>query len=307
MSKRKRKAGRAEERPAPRNKRRRWARAAVIAPLALCLVAAAAASLRWEPVRHAVGLAPAMEPAAQATPTPLQLSKEYVYAGGRLVATEEPTPAGGPPPTNLIATATSATSVALTWTAPAGSISSYVVERAQSKDGPYSQVGTTPASQPSFTDAVPFSSQPPSADTSYLYRVKAAYTAGGFSDYSNKDLATTVVFTDDPLVGSDDPQNRPATTIKATHLTELRRAVSAVHALAGLGAVNTWAYPDPVSSPPAQRRAIYLEDVQNLRDRLGEALPALGIAPPTYIDQTLTRQVTKVKKEHFQQLRDAVK
>ena len=48
-------------------------------------------------------------------------------------------------------------------------------------------------------------------------------------------------------------------------------------------------------------------DVQNMRDRLCEALPALGIAPPTYIDQTLTRQMTKVKKEHFQQLRDAVK
>src|SRR2546423_15003879 len=123
MSKRKRKAGRVGESPALSNERRRWARAAVMAPLALCLVAAAA-SLRWEPMRHAVGLAPAMEPAAQATPTPLQLSKEYVYAGGRLVATEEPTAAGGPPPTNLIATDTSATSVALTWQAPAGSISS---------------------------------------------------------------------------------------------------------------------------------------------------------------------------------------
>src|SRR5256714_901644 len=305
MSKRKRKAGGAGGSPALSDKRRRGAKAAIVASLALCLVAATAASLRWEPARHAVGLAPAMEPAAQATPTPLQLSKEYVYAGGRLVATEEPTPAGGPPPTNLVATATSATSVALTWTAPAGSISGYVVERAQSKDGPYSQVGTTPVGQPSFTDAAPSSSQPPSADTSYLYRVKAAYAAGGFSDYSNKDLATTVIFTDDPLVGVNDPQNRPATTIKATHLTELRRAVSAVNVLAGLGAVNTWAYPDPVSSPPAQRRAIYLEDMRELRTNLNPALSALGIgALPD--DPTLDRGL-KVKATHLQDVRDKVK
>src|SRR5947209_4467209 len=170
MSKRKRRAGAQEPggrsgRPADGKRRPGKAKVAALVALALCITSAAGtAALRWEPVRHAVGLAPIMEPAAQATPTPLQLSKEYVYAGGRLVATEEPTPVGGPPPTNLVATAISATSVALTWTAPAGSISGYVVERAASKDGPYSQVGTTPASQLSFTDAAPSSSQPPSAD-----------------------------------------------------------------------------------------------------------------------------------------------
>jgi hypothetical protein len=31
------------------------------------------------------------------------------------------------------------------------------------------------------------------------------------------------------------------------------------------------------------------------------------MTPPSYLDPTLTRYVTKVKKEHFQQLRDAVK
>lgn len=36
---------------------------------------------------------------AQATPTPLTPAKEYVYAGGRLVATEEPTPTSTPVPT----------------------------------------------------------------------------------------------------------------------------------------------------------------------------------------------------------------
>jgi hypothetical protein len=305
MSKRKRMAarGRAGEKPSRAGGRVRWVKVGVVVPLALCILAAGAASLRWEPARRAIGLAPLVEP--QASPTPLPLSKEYIYAGGRLVATEEPAPPSGPPPTNLLATATTATSVDVTWTAPAGTFSGYVVERAQSKDGPYIQVGTTPASQPSFADAAPTSSQPPLADTSYLYRVRATYAGGGYSAYSGTDLATTVIFTDDPLVGSDDAHPPVATVIKATHLTELRRAVSAVHALAGLGAVNTWSYPDPVSSPPSSRRVIRLEDVKDLRERLTEALPLLGMTLPTF--DGLTRYVTKVEAAQFQQVRNAVK
>src|SRR5438270_10029874 len=176
MSKRKRKAGRAGESPALSNERRRWARAAVMVPLALCLVAAAAASLRWEPVRHAVGLAPAMEPAAQATPTPLQLSKEYVYAGGRLVATEEPTPTfAGLPPANLVATASTITppsaSVSVSWVAPAsGTVTSYIVERA-SLVGQFAPVGQ-PLSAPttSSSDSSAFES------SAYLYRLNAVFS-----------------------------------------------------------------------------------------------------------------------------------
>jgi hypothetical protein len=89
--------------------------------------------------------------------------------------------------------------------------------------------------------------------------------------YSNSDVATTVAFTDDPLIGSSDTQGGPATIIYARHLTELRRAVNAVRALVPNMTAATWTYPDPVSSLPEQRRGIYLEDVQNLRDRLGEA------------------------------------
>lgn len=305
MSKRKRRAvrSRAVGKPSRAGGRVRWVRVGVVAPLVFCILAAGAASLRWQPVRRAVGLAPLVEP--QASPTPLTLAKEYIYAGGRLVATEEPAPPTGPPPTNLVATANSATSVAVTWTAPAGSVSGYVVERAQSKDGPYVQIGTTPASQTSFADAAPTNSQPPSADTAYLYHVRATYAGGGYSDYSNNDLATTVIFSDDPLVGSNDTHPPAATVIRATHLTELRRAVRAVHILAGLGDVTSWSYPDPVSDPPSARRPIYLADVKDLRDKLDEALPALGRTPPTYAP--LTQYLTKVSKDHFQQLRDAVK
>lgn len=308
MSKKKRKADRAksgafEQRP----KRVRWAKAAVVAPLLLCIVAAGAASLRWQPVRRAVGLAPLSEPLlAQATPTPLALSKEYIYAGGRLVATEEPaatpspTPAG-PPPTGLVATqsATVAAQVDLSWSPPAtGQVDHYEIGRKGRVGDQLAVVGSTSGAVTSFSDAA-------SPDTAYLYAVRTVFAGGGHSDFSNTDLATTVIFSDDPLAGSNDPHPPAATTIKADHLKELRRAVSAVHALAGLGAVTTWTYPDPVSSPASSRRAIYLEDVKDLRDRLTEALPLLGLPPPAF--DALTRNVTKVQAWHFQQLREAVK
>lgn len=64
----------------------------VAAALAACaLMAACFAAARFDPVRRAVGMRPLV-----AAPAPAQggtnpaLSKEYIYAGGRLVATEEP-------------------------------------------------------------------------------------------------------------------------------------------------------------------------------------------------------------------------
>jgi hypothetical protein len=301
MSKRKRRLakGRAGDRPARAVRHARWTRALLVAPLVLCVLVAGAASLRWGNVRRAVGLAPLTEP--QTTPTPPPLAKEYIYAGGRLVATEEPAPPSGPPPTGLAATASTAAAnqIDLRWDQPsAGTVDHYEIGRKSRVGDQFSVVGSTQGAATTFADLG-------DPDTAYLYAVRAVFAGGARSDYSNADLATTVAFTDDPLIGANDPQGRPATTIKAAHLTELRRAVSAVHALAGLGEVTTWSYPDPVSSPASSRRPIYLEDINNLRDRLDEALPPLGRTPPTY--DGLTRYVTKVSKEHFQQLRDAVK
>ncbi|MFL6253966.1 MAG: carbohydrate-binding protein [Pyrinomonadaceae bacterium] len=203
----------------------------------------------------------------------------------------------GEAPTNLVASGASTSSVALSWTAPAGSVVGYVVERRNALNAQPVEIATN-SSATVFTDTTLAA-----GDFSYLYRVKAVF-GNGSSPYSNTDIATTVVFTDDPLVGANDPQGRPATVVYARHLTELRRAVNAVRGLvAGLGAA-AWTYPDPVSSP---QRAIYLEDVKDLRDRLGEALGPLGVTPPSYVDGTLTRNVTPVKRQHFQQLRDAVR
>jgi hypothetical protein len=264
------------------------------AALTLCIVGAGIAATRYEPVRRAVGLQPLA--AAQATPTPLPLSKEYVYAGGRLVATEEPVPSAtptptpsGPAPTNLVATATSASGVSLTWAAPAGNVIGYVVER---RGDPVSQPLeiATGSSSTSFNDSTP------AGDHAYLYRVKAAFAGGGFSDYGNADLATTIIFTDAQLQG---------VTIKAIHLTELRRAVNAVRALAPGLAAATWTYPDPVSTP-GQRRAIYLKDVTELREKLDEALAGLGLTSG-YPTEPALMEGGPVSAQHFEQIRARVK
>ena len=276
------------------------ARVSAVLAACLLLLGAAFAATRYAPVRRAVGLAPLPDPVAQGQGEP-PLAKEYIYVGGRLVATEEPgaqptptpTPTGSAP-NNLVALLTSvngaSASVGVSWSPPSsgGQVASYIVER-QAAGGSFEPVGS-----PVLAPATSFNDAGALEGAAYLYRVKAVFTAGGSSAYSNTDLATAIVFTDDPLAG-------PATPVYARHLTELRRAVSAVHLLAGQGAVNSWTYPDPAG------RVIRLEDVSDLRDRLGEALPPLGMTPPSYVDPTLTRYVTRVKKEHFQQLRDAVK
>jgi hypothetical protein len=109
-------------------------------------------------------------------------------------------------------------------------------------------------------------------------------------------LATTVVFTDGQLQGI---------TIKATHLTELRRAVNAVRALAGVSAA-TWTYPDPVSSPPELRRKVYLEDVTDLRAGLDEATGPLGLTTGFPAEPTLYRGAI-VNAQHFEQIRARVR
>jgi hypothetical protein len=291
-----RRAAAAEPTPLGRGgpRRRRYYAAALAA---LILLAASAAATRYDAVRRAVGMQPLMVAPAQGG-AQLSLSKEYVYAGGRLVATEEPnatpTPApGGPAPTNLSAALQSvsppAATVTVSWTPPAVGVVSYVVERA-SAPGQFAPVG-----QPVAAPATSFDDATASEGAAYLYRVKAVY-AGGPSDYSNTDLATAVAFTDSPLQG---------VTIKATHLTELRRAVNAVRTLAGKGGA-TWTYPDPVSTPASQRRAVYLEDVTELRAMLDEATGALGLATGYPASPTLARGAV-VDAQHFEQIRARVR
>jgi hypothetical protein len=277
------------------------------------LLAASFAATRFEPIRRAIGMRPLSTTVAQATPTPP--SKEYIYAGGRLVATEEPTSAatptptpGGPPPTGLVATASLPTQITvevrLIWSAPSTATpSSYVVERASVRlsDGlktDYAALGSPVTGAP--TPSAPYFDPLPAEGMVYLYRVKAMY-ASGSSGYSNQDVAATKRYSgDDPLIGANDPLHRPASVVRAADLTELRAVVEAVRTLAGLGA-GTW----KGNPAPLTNGLILADHFTELRTNLNQALDELGIGQVP--DDTSIASTQPVKAVHVQDVRDRLR
>ena len=212
-------------------------------------------------------------------------SKEYIYAGGRMIATEEPTSSGcASPPSpgsTLVATAQSTTSVVLNWAASAGA-DHYEVQRKQNINSAWVTLSPNPTTN-SFTDNGVV------AGTTYLYQVRAVDAAGACpSAYSAVDLATTIIFVEDPL------QSR-LTIIKAQHVSEVRQAVDAVRATANIGAA-IW------TNPLNQVSAIHFSE---LRDRLNEALPLLGFS--TIPADPAIALGSIVYATHLQAVRDKVK
>ena len=236
--------------------------------------------------RSNASLAPASVPLP--TPTPLGLSKEYIYAGGKLVATEEPGSGANPlsAPGGLVATTISSSQLNLSWTASTGPVDHYQIERRQKIDlQPDLSVSTNGAVN-NFNDTGV------APGKAYLYIVRAVDMVGNVSPDSNRELATAVTFTDDPLPTA--PMR-----IKALHLTELRQAIDAVRFAAALGPA-TWTD----SSPGGVRiKALH---VQEMRTAIDQALSALSLPVQPYTDPDLT-QNARVKKEHFEQLRQRVK
>jgi hypothetical protein len=128
--------------------------------------------------------------------------------------------------------------------------------------------------------------------TTYIYRVRAVDVNGNYSDFSNTDIATTIVFTDDPLVAG-------TTIVQALHITELRSAVNAMRAAAGLSAA-TWT---DSSLTGIEIKAVHISE---LRSNLDAARSALGLSTGSYTD-ALTPGSTIVKAVHVSELRDRVK
>lgn len=201
----------------------------------------------------------------------------------RAVEALYPAPAA---PTNVIATVGPAGNVGLTWTAVSGAMS-YTVYRTADNSS-YLNVGTPVTNQ--FTDG---SALP---DTAYLYKVTATIS-GVESPFSNRDLATTVVFTDPVLAAQSTP-------VKAVHITELRKAVDAVRKLANGGNANGFNYTDPAVT--AQSTAVKRIHIIDLRNALNPARSTLGLPALSYTDQTITPQSTRVKAVHFAELRNGV-
>jgi uncharacterized repeat protein (TIGR01451 family) len=185
-------------------------------------------------------------------------------------------------PTNLVATAISTSQVSLTWDAVVNA-TSYQVLRS-SNNGPFTLVGAPLSNafiDPSLTP-----------NTTYLYRVRAAdSTAIGLP--SNLDLATTILFTDDPIVAG-------STTMKTAHVTELRTAVNAVRAAAGMASAT---FSDPSLTAGFPIKAVYMTE---LRASLNPALAAIGVPALAYTDPSLAAGST-IKAVHIRELRAGVK
>src|SRR5687768_7110059 len=214
-------------------------------------------------------------------PPPGSPSKEYIYAGGRLIATEEPNPMVAP--TNLIADTFSSARIDLTWTAAAGAHHCQV-ERAPDLGGTFTVVNSNVVGT-TYQDTTVTSVN------AYLYRVRTADAVGNLSAPSGIDVATAITFTDNPLTVGTTP-------VKAVHMTELRQAVNAVRAAANLSAA-TWT--DPTLSTSVPIKAVH---VTELRSNLDAALTALGISTSAYTDPSLTGIV--IKKVHVDEVRQRV-
>ena len=187
----------------------------------------------------------------------------------------------GPPAAPVVtAAATTANNVALTWTPVAGA-SSYEVFRSSNN---------TPFSLRTTSIGTSFNDSGLTANTSYLYKVRAVVggTAGAFS---NTDPATTVIFTDSSL-GAGMP-------IKAVHFTEMRTAVNAMRAAAGMG---PYAFTDTIAAGTPVK-AVHMTE---LRSALDAAYFTIGLLAPTYSNSPLGPGEI-VKGAHVNEIRNGVK
>ncbi|MFZ2493469.1 MAG: hypothetical protein WA208_18475 [Thermoanaerobaculia bacterium] len=184
-------------------------------------------------------------------------------------------------PAGFSATAINTTAVSLAWTGVIGA-TGYEIFRSTGNTE-YASLKTVNGSETTDIGLSP--------DTTYLYKVRAL-VSGASSAFSTIDVATTILFTDDPLtIGG---------IIRAAHITQLRKAVNAMRAAKGLGAAS---YTNSIASGTLIRRI----DIADLRSALDEARAAIGLTAVTYTDATITASTTVMKTAHVQDLRDGVK
>ena len=181
-------------------------------------------------------------------------------------------------PTSIAATATSASQVAVAWSAVSGA-TLYEVWRS-SLDSGFALVTTT--------GGLSFNDTGLASDTTYLYKVRG-YSLSGSSPFSAVDAATTTIFTDASLSGG---------VIKAVHLDQLRTAVNAMRVSAGLPA---FAFTDPTLTVRAT--SIKATHVASLRQALDNARALAGLPALTYTDPILTLRTTPVKAVHLMEIR----
>lgn len=192
-------------------------------------------------------------------------------------------PADVPEPPQLQAAASGAARVVLTWSAVANA-TSYDVFRG-SGGGELAFLENTGDAGLTWNDDTVV------ADTTYLYRVRAV-VGGGTTELSNMDPATTVAFTDAPLLAG--------VHIKGVHISELRTAVNAMRAAAGLGAFD---FTDAIGSATPVKALHFTE----LRNALDAARADLGLSALAYTDTPLVAGTTKAKAVQVEEIRAGVR
>ncbi|HYI11679.1 MAG TPA: IPT/TIG domain-containing protein [Thermoanaerobaculia bacterium] len=174
----------------------------------------------------------------------------------------------------VIATATSASQILVTWTGDP--THAYQVMRTEQKGVTLIVRGTVTGNDFVDTAVVP--------GKTYLYTIRNA--SNGL--IGNADTATTILFTDDPLTGN--------TRVKLVHLTQLRAAVNAMRFAAGLPA-KTW-----TDTTPVLIRRVHINE---MRTALSEAYIQL-YQYVTFTDEPIPPAMV-VRGAHFSELRTATK
>lgn len=240
----------------------------------------------WSPFRGSRMRTAFLSPAPPPLPSPANPSKEYIYAGGKLIATEEPTLLIAP--ANVVANTFSSTQINISWTAPAPAPHHYVVERA-TQPGNFTTLNSN-------VTATSFSDTAVANLTAYLYRIRSADALGNVSAVSNIDLATAITFDDDPF-----PAPPAQTPVRAQHILQVRQAINAVRHLTP----NLGDYPWTQGSLTPGVTLIKATDIAELRTALDEALLILNLPTGGYTDANLNGLL--FQKIHISELRDRVK
>jgi Domain of unknown function (DUF4082)/Domain of unknown function (DUF1929)/Glyoxal oxidase N-terminus len=174
-------------------------------------------------------------------------------------------------PTNLTVLTASSGAISLSWDPAAGAVT-YWLERSESMSGPF-------VFKKSVFNETVITDNAVAPLHAYVYRVRGLGGGGIYSAPSNMALGTAISFDFDQQ-------------IRAQHLDDLRTAINAVRWVANMPPA-TWA------RYPLNNLAILASDMQELRNRLNEALTALQI--PVYPDPGLSTG-TPIRATHIEEL-----
>jgi glucose/arabinose dehydrogenase len=142
-------------------------------------------------------------------------------------------------------------------------------------------------------------------DTSMITVTTPAHDAGAVNiiliPNSGAGYSKTNAFAYLPTTFTDDPLTAGVTTAKAQHIIELRQAVDALRAVAGLG-LASWT--DPALQPTST--VIKSPHIVELRTLLEDAATRLGYPAGSYTDPTLSSGFV-IKQVHVEELRQRVR